>query len=185
MAAIDKTTLVSSTELGAVLGLTARRIQQLSQDGIFTAQARGKYNLALCVQQYIAQHLRKIEEKYGGNLPLKKMEEEIRLKKAKADMAEMERDEWQGKMHRSEDVRDMTSDLLYTIRHIMLALPGRLAMDAVQCQSAAEASDLIRREVSDAMAELSNYEYDPEKYREKVRERMKWEQTPEIEEEEE
>ena len=47
-------------------------------------------------------------------------------------------------MHRSEDVEAMTNDLVYTARSMIMALPGRLAMDVVQAGSASEASALIR-----------------------------------------
>ena len=84
-------------------------------------------------------------------------------------------DELQGKMHRSEDVAAMTEDLIYTIRGSLMALPGRLAVDVTAVQTAAEAADIIRTEVFMLMQELSQYRYDPQKYEERVRDRMKWE----------
>ena len=102
-----------------------------------------------------------------------KTEEEIKI--AKANIAKAEADELQGKMHRSEDVAAMTTDLIYAIRGAMMALPGRLAVDVAAAQSPAEAAEIIRREVNKAMRELSNYRYDPKKYEERVRERRAWE----------
>ena len=78
-------------------------------------------------------------------------------------------------MHRSEDVAAMTEDLIYTIRGSLMALPGRLAVDVTAVQTAAEAADIIRTEVFMLMQELSQYRYDPQKYEERVRDRMKWE----------
>ena len=100
---------------------------------------------------------------------------DVTLKIAKANIAKAEADELQGKMHRSEDVAAMTADLIYAIRGAMMALPGRLAVDVAAVQSPAEAAEIIRREVSKAMRELSNYRYDPKKYEERVRERRAWE----------
>ena len=57
----------------------------------------------------------------------------------KAEMAKLELMELQGSMHRSEDVRAMTEDLVYTMRSALLSLPGRLARDAAEAASAAEA----------------------------------------------
>ena len=73
-----------------------------------------------------------------------------------------------------EDVENIMADMVYTIRDALMALPGRLAVDAANASSAAEASDVIRKEVHKIMNELADYEYDPEKFEERVRERMEW-----------
>ena len=99
---------------------------------------------------------------------------EAQLKASKAKIASLEAQELEGRMHRSEDVAALTEDLIYEIRGALIALPGRLAVDVAACSSAAEAAELIRREVCQVMAELSGYQYDPAKYAERVRERMKW-----------
>ena len=101
--------------------------------------------------------------------------EQEELVKKRASIAKAEADELQGKMHRSEDVAAMTTDLIYAIRGAMMALPGRLAVDVASANSPAEAAEIIRREVNKAMRELSNYRYDPKKYEERVRERRAWE----------
>ena len=72
---------------------------------------------------------------------------EITLKAAKATIAQLEAAELQGKMHRSEDVAAMTEDLVFVLRSMLAALPGRLAVDVATAESAAEASDIIRHEV--------------------------------------
>jgi len=54
------------------------------------------------------------------------------------------------------------------------ALPGRLAVDVAQAQTAAEASEVIRQEVNKVLKEISQYKYDPLKYEERVRKRMDW-----------
>lgn len=100
---------------------------------------------------------------------------DVTLKVAKAQIAKLEADELQGKMHRSEDVAAMTEDLIYTIRGSLMALPGRLAVDVAAATTPAEASEIIRQEVYAVMRELSHYQYDPQKYAERVRERKKWE----------
>ena len=78
-------------------------------------------------------------------------------------------------MHRSEDVAAMTEDLIYTVRDSLLALPGRLAVDVAGTSTAAEAAEIVKREVYAVMKDLAQYQYDPAKYAERVRERMDWE----------
>lgn len=69
----------------------------------------------------------------------------------------------------------MTEDLIYTIRGALLALPGRLAVDASTAKSPNEAAEIIRKEVHAVMQDLSEYRYDPKKYEERVRARHNFE----------
>ena len=100
-----------------------------------------------------------------------KLRAEADLKQHKAKIAEMQLNELEGRMHRSEDVEAMTNDLVYNVRSMVMALPGRLAMDVVQVSSAAEASALIRSECHKILEELASYKYDPEAYQRRVRDR--------------
>ena len=92
----------------------------------------------------------------------------------KATIAKLEAEELKGTMHRAEDVAALTEDLVYTIRGALNALPGRLAVDVAAVSTPAEASEVIRKEVSKVMRELAGYHYDPKKYEERVRERRDW-----------
>lgn len=162
-------TVVSTKELAIVLGLSTRRIQQLVQDGQFEAVKRGRFNLAKSVSRYID-----FITKEESEIDKERMEAELSIKKANAIIKVLEAKELQGKMHRADDIADLTEDLVYTIRGMLLALPGRLAVDVVHAQDSAEAANLIRKEVYAIMSELADYEYDSGKYEERVRERRKW-----------
>lgn len=170
---IDRESTVNASTLAVVLGVTARRIQQLAQDGIFTAVKRGQYSVSASVQSYIAFLVREKEESAGEK---EKNDVDIRIKRAKADMLDLELQELQGKMHRSEDVATFTEDLIYAVRGALMALPGRMAIDVSQVKSASEASEIIRIEACKVLEELSQYKYDPAKYEERVRERMNWDE---------
>ena len=168
---IDAKTVVGVSTVASVLGLTARRVQQLAQDGVFTTEGKGKYILAEAVQSYI--------EYRANDKPLSKAENDklnadVIIKKAKATMLALEVKELQGKMHRSEDVAALTSDLIYTIRGALIALPGRLAVEVVGTKTAAEAAEIIRAEVYRIMEGIADYKYDPKKYEERVRDRSHW-----------
>lgn len=172
---ISSKTLVSVAELTAVLGVASTYIYKLAQDGVISSAQRGKYPLADSVQRYIAHLGRDAVTEDEVKLARDRQVAETRLKTAKAKIAQMEADELEGKMHRSEDVAAMTEDLIFEIRGALIALPGRLAVDVAACGSAAEAADIVRREVNLIMGELANYQYDPQRYAERVRGRMKWE----------
>ena len=168
--------------LANLFGLTGQWINQLTRDGVIKRRetpAGKRYNVVESVRAY-TQYLRdKAASRADKGIPedkeLEKFEAEVKIKQAKAKIAELEADEVQGIMHRSEDVADMTEDLIYTVRGSLMALPGRLAVDVTSAQTAAEAAGIIRAEVFKVMQELSQYRYDPQKYEERVRDRMKWE----------
>lgn len=172
---ITDNTEASTTELAMILGITARRVQQMAQDGTIVAVKRGRFNLAESVQRYIA--FISSKDKDISQQDKARQDAEVSIKKAKAVIAVMEAQELQGKMHRSEDVESMTEDLIYAIRGMLVALPGRLAVDTAAAETPAEVSEIIRKEVYKIMSELSEYKYDPKKYEERVRERKAWDMS--------
>ena len=169
-------------DLANLFALTGQWINQLTRDGVLKKRdtpAGKRYNVVESTRAYV-QYLRdkaagRGEKGIPESKELEKFEAEVRIKQAKAQIAELEAQEVQGMMHRSEDVAAMTEDLIYTIRGSLMALPGRLAVDVSNTQTAAEAADVIRKEVFKLMEELTQYRYDPKKYEERVRDRMKWE----------
>lgn len=171
---ITDETEVNVTELAAVLGVTARRVQQMGQDGTFTTVRRGRYLLCDSVQRYINFLAKPAIDEEDQKTEKAKRLAEAQIKAAKATVAKLEAEELRGKMHRSEDVAAMTEDLIYTIRGAINALPGRLAVDVAATSTAAEAAEIIRQEVYKIMGELASYQYDPKKYEERVRERRSW-----------
>ena len=172
------TKLVDSKTIAALFDLTPRRIQQLTKEGIITATKEGnanRYDLLPTIQKYI----RYLTAKANGREPSKKdaeiegrrLEAEADLKRSKADIAALQLKELEGTMHRSEAVM---TDLVYSIRSMLVALPGRLAVDVSSAATAAEASDIIRAEVYKILEELAGYKYDPEVYARRVRDREGW-----------
>jgi len=169
-----------SSVLANLFDVSNQWIGQLTRDGVLRkhrVKAGPRYNVVEATRAYCNYLKAKAagrEEKGNPEAEKNKLDADIRLKRAKADIAELEVKELQGKMHRSEDVAAMTEDLIYTIRSILLALPRRLAVDVVTVLSPSEAADIIRKEVHKVMEELSNYRYDAKKYEERVRERRSW-----------
>lgn len=174
---ITAETEVSSAELACVLGITARRVRQLSEDGQLLKSDVGRFKLAESVRRYIeiASRARSEQTPEEKQQDKERMTAETSLKKSKATKAVLEVSELRGKLHRSEDVNNVMDDLIYTMRSMYLSLPGRLAVDTHNSASSAEAAEIIRKTVYADMKEISRYSYDPEKFAERVRERQKWE----------
>lgn len=184
MAETPKKNLQGSDIIAKLFGVTDRRVQQLAKEGVIpAAQTRPyKFDLLPTVQAYIKHLSEKANGKEQKNADTvqaeaDKLRAEADLKQSKAKIAELQIKELEGKMHRSEDVEAMTNDLVYTIRSMIMALPGRLAMDVVQTTSANEASAVIRSECSKILNELAGYQYDPEAYQRRVRDREGWSES--------
>jgi len=172
--------MVNSTIIAQLFGVTTRRVQQLTQEGVIQATKAGganKYDLLPTIQRYIKHLTEKAngrEQKKDNETEGRKLEAEADLKRSKADMAALQLKELEGKMHRSEDVEAVMTDLVFVIRGMLMALPGRLAVDVSQVKTAAEASEVIRAEVYKILEELAGYKYDPEVYARRVRDRQGW-----------
>ena len=161
--------LVDSKTIAALFDMTPRRVQQLTKDGVIAAVKEGnanRYDLLPTIQRYI----RYLTAKANGREPSKKAD----LKRSKADIAALQLSELEGTMHRSEDVEAVMTDLVYNIRSMLVALPGRLAVDVTGAATPAEASEIIRTEVYKILTELAGYKYDPEVYARRVRDREGW-----------
>lgn len=181
MAENPKQNLQSTEIMAKLFELDPRRVQQLAKEGVLPAASQRpyKFDLLPTVKAYI----RYLRDRANGKeaktadtvkAEADKLRAEADLKQSKAKIAELQLKELEGKMHRSEDVEAMTNDLVYTARSMIMALPGRLAMDVVQAGSANEASALIRTECYKILNELAGYQYDPEAYRRRVRDREGW-----------
>lgn len=181
MAENPKQNLQSTDIIAKLFDLDVRRVQQLAKEGILPAASQRpyKFDLLPTVKAYI----RYLRDRANGKAAktadtvkaeADKLRAEADLKQSKAKIAELQLKELEGKMHRSEDVEALTNDLVYTARSMIMALPGRLAMDVVQAGSANEASALIRTECYKILDELAGYQYDPEAYRRRVRDREGW-----------
>lgn len=168
--------MINSGELSKIIGRTARTIQLLAKDGILSCEKsrnKNQYDLYVVVQEYIDYMTKSTNEKIssGGDA---KLREEVRYKRAKADMMELELMEIKGQMHRAEDVESVMTDMVLAVRSALLSLPGRLGVKLAATDSAAECSDAIKKEVYEVLEDLSKYQYDQEEYRKRARERQGW-----------
>ena len=181
---VNEYTTISTKEMAILLGITVRRVQQLIQDGLFKTQKKGRLLLIECVRSYLDQITDKTKTADERKLEKAKAAAEVKFKVAKAAMAELQAKELSGKMHRSEDTQVFTQGLIDMVKSSLLQLPGRLAVDLSLCETAEECSILIKDAVKDILREVSEFDYDPEKYEALVRERQNLDEKQEEEDEE-
>lgn len=169
---------VKTADVCAATGKSNQWIGQLVNQGTINKTRTpygGMFEIKSTMRAYIDERVsgddkaRKEEEEIERN----KLKAEVTLKAAKAGKETLLYEELKGKMHRSEDVEALTTDLVFTIRGALMALPGRLATAVADAKDAAEVSSIITKEVYDVLGELSQYKYSSTKYAERVRDRMK------------
>ena len=167
-------------ELADLFGFDGtRRIEQLKSDGIIKGEGKPtRYNLAEAVKMYVEflsdKAYGREKKETDSQLETEKLTAEKRIKVAKAEMAELELKEMRGELHRASDVEAITTDHVLYLRSMLMALPGKLAVDVAAISSAPECADRIKQEVYSVLDSLANYRYDPDEYKKRVRERQGW-----------
>ena len=139
--------LYTSKVVASWLGLTERRVRQLRDEGVIQEARPGLYELQPTVRRYI-QYLR-------GGAGGDKLNEERAIKRKKA---QIELDELEGGLHRTEDIERALSTMLSNFRTRMLAIPAKTAGDISRMKDQAEIFDRLKMEVDEALDELSNYD---------------------------
>ncbi len=181
---MEEQKLINSMELAKIIGKSERYIQTLVKSEHITVIKKGKnntYDLYKVIQEYI-EYILKQSKKEFKSLEDEKTNEEIRYKRAKAGKAILELEELEGRMHAAEDVEEMTTDLVLMVRSCLLGLPGKLAVELATVEEETQVAELIKREVYSILIDLSQYEYNPNEYQKRVRERQGWMEKQEEEE---
>lgn len=171
--------LQSKQVIAKIFGVSTRRVEQLKEEGVIKGQGKPtKYDLLPTIQAYIKYLSDKAyareQKKTDAELEQEKLAAEVRIKRAKAEMEEIELKELRAEMHRAEDVEAITTDHVFFVKSMIMALPGKLAVDLSGTHTASEQSARVKQETDYILQRLAEYRYDPEEYKKRVRERRGW-----------
>lgn len=172
----DESRYKNTKWLSSFFKLSERRIQQLTQEGILPAVKRTKegnqYDLIPTIQRYIyyLQDLVNNRTKSTEDQEKQRLDAEIKLKEAKAEIAQLDLKVLKADVLRVEDVRAYVEDLAATTKALLTALPGRLAMDVLNVNTAAEVSEIIDIAVTEVLNVLKDYEFTIDFYKQRVAE---------------
>lgn len=153
---------VTEVELAEYLGLSTRRIRQLFKEGVVVKSQRGRYNLKNSVLGYI-NSIRQAEKKKDVDLEKLKISREAeslmheRLKKRKTELVVLEMEK---KLHRSEDVEYFWNSMVIAAKSRLTSIPVKTAPLLVGIEDRKEIQSILKREVSDALNELADYNID-------------------------
>lgn len=148
---------LSRTDMAAVIGVTARRLDQLAKEGKLHKLPNGCFNLIETVQAWI----RWEREKSRGDMPATLAEAKIRLAAAQTEKLELEIGVLTGELHPAASVEAVWSDMIGAFKARIMSIPTKLAPLLVGRRNPNEIQSILKGATNEALQELS--EYDPEK----------------------
>lgn len=149
---------VNATELGKIIGVTERRVRQLAEEGILIRAAKGRYVLTDSLKAYILKLKISMESKgEDPDVEISIDEEKAIHEKVKRQMSELKLKIMQGELHKSEDVKNVMTDMLMSVKTKLLAMPSKLAPMLVSRNDIGFVKDALNCEVIETLNELKEY----------------------------
>lgn len=139
--------LVRSEELGKIIELSARRVNQLAKEGIIQKDQSGKFDLRKAVPLYM-----KYIDKNDTLKREKTMHEKIKREKASLELKLMKNE-----LHKSEDVEAVMTDMLSRCRAKLLGIPSKVAPFVIGYNEIGKIQAVIQKHIEEALIELSDY----------------------------
>lgn len=152
MAANKKTTI---GEVAKHLNLTERRVQQLTKEGVIPKAGRGEYDLEECSHYYI-KYLQENSVSCPSDDAGSYAEQRTRLVKIQADKVEIEVQQLKRFLISVDEVEKDWASHIASCRSRLLAIPSRCASQVAVIDEVTEIERFLRREIYDALNELSN-----------------------------
>jgi len=151
---------VSAKVMAEVLSVGDRQVRNLAEEGILVRNSHGKYLFLQSVKNYIVNiKLAKAGEKIGSGLDKGSLDweqEKAKHERLKSMITEINLQLIQGKVHKSEDVGRVITDMFAKFRSKMLALPAGIA-PRLWKKTKEEITDTLRAGIEDALNELAAY----------------------------
>lgn len=177
--------IVNTETLARLFCVGVSTIKRRVQDGVLVvektnSQGGYEFNLVESIQRYIKYLDDLSKRRFMGNTNIEELQKEImlqerNLKEAKAIQESLKAAEMKGRVHASEDVREMLETWSELVASQINAIPNIAAVDACQAQTENDARVAIENAIRPIQEYLSTCKYNPDTFKAKVRERLKWE----------
>ena len=149
---------VDANRLAKVLNVTARRVQQLSNEGM-PKSGRGKYPLIACIHWYVKFWQDRAEGRvsgYGHNAQKEGVAAaKERLTRTQADIAQIEYQERSGAVHKTEECKRAAFTLGRQLRDMILIVPDRVDAILAAENDRARVNSTLRQELSQVLHEFA------------------------------
>lgn len=150
---------VNQKELAECIGITAREIRNLRQQGMFAQMPETrKYDLSKCVREYIDF---KIKAETGRGTVLIKERVQAEHEEIKKQISLLKLRRLKRQLHAATDVEDFLNNMLINFRNRLLDLPPKIAMTIKGEEDTNIITRMVKEYLFEALENLS--QYDPEK----------------------
>ena len=161
----DVSTLICSAGvLADMLGIKQTTVRHLASSGVMPRVTNGRYKMRDCVHNYVMQLRIQSKNPESGSTDEKPELRDMQAKHEaiKLQMSDMQLKLMQGKLHKSEDVEKVMTNMLASMRAKLLSLPSRVAPRVAEASDPTEVMAILQADIYDALHELS--EYTPEMF---------------------
>ena len=149
---------VNQKELAQCLGISSRQVRNLSKEGLFNTLQNGRgYNLEKCIQEYINF---KINAEMGRRTSVTKEEVQAEHEEVKKQISLLRLRALRRELHTATNVEAFLSDMLIHFRNRILSLPEKMSMELSGMDDVNQMTQVLRKNLSDALEELSEYNPD-------------------------
>lgn len=139
--------IVSSTELGKVLKITSRRVNQLADENVIFREQNRKFNLADSCENFFAWKF-----KSDGKIDFNR--EHALHEKAKREKAELDLKAQKGTLLFTDDVEHFVSGMIITFKARLMSLPTKYAPKILGKKSMPEVVEILKGAVYEVLNEL-------------------------------
>ena len=141
--------------IAALFDLTERRVQQLAAEGVIPRNSHGRYEIGLAVRGYV-KYLRERAIKGDPAGADDVGHSRAKLLTARARMATLEADQFEGQLLKRTDVEKAWSAIISNIRTRLLSIPQSTAPAIVYLASAGQVAALLTTAVTEALDDIAS-----------------------------
>ena len=139
--------------IAKLLKLSERRVQQLAKDNIIPKAERGKYDLVSSVHGYVDF----LKAKAGGDFTAEEvLKNKNKLLKAKAEIAEIEKQKATGELIPKEEVKRTWLELVHKIKQKLLSIPNKVAPVVATVKNISEIKLILQDKLYEALYEITS-----------------------------
>jgi phage terminase Nu1 subunit (DNA packaging protein) len=139
--------IVSSADLGIILKITTRRVNQLADENVIFREQTGKFNLADSCENFYSWKF-----KSDGKIDFAR--EHALFEKAKREKAELDLQQHKKELLLATDVEHLMAGMILTCKAKLLSIPSKVAPKLLKQTNPAIVVDLIQAEIYEALSEL-------------------------------
>lgn len=150
--------IVNQKELAQCLGISARQVRNLRQEGLFEMPSKSRgYILENCVQEYINY---KVNAEMGRSALISKEQIQAQHEEVKKQISILRLRKLRRELHEAADVEAFLTDMLTRFKSRILSLPTKIAMQVAGESDINRIVQSVTKMLNEALEELS--EYDPD-----------------------